>query len=139
MALLRQDRLALKNTLERTTLWADVDARMEIAGMQIFLVAALNEGASYQEIQKHSHVTRSSTSRWLLYWGTGPYSHNSVRRVGQGYLRTESDPMDNRIKRVYLTEKGRGLVRQLLALETKHQPARVKDGTSTDAERAMAD
>lgn len=125
MSLLKQDRTALVNNLERAAFWAEVDPRMEVTGIQIFLIAALNEGASFQEIKKSSGLTRSSTSRWLLYWGTGSYSHNSIRRAGQGYLKTESDPMDNRVKRVYLTEKGQSLVRQLSALEANPNPPQV--------------
>jgi MarR family transcriptional regulator, organic hydroperoxide resistance regulator len=71
-------------------------------GQEMFFVSILHEeGATQSEIAEHLHVQRATVT-------------NMLRRLEEGELiERRGDPDDQRLLRVYLTDKGRAIQQQL--------------------------
>jgi DNA-binding MarR family transcriptional regulator len=120
-------------TRQRLKIWKDVDPHLELDGVDVLLAVAQEEGRSVKEITRTVGLTGASGSRWLLYWGTGSWSSGTKRRQGLGYLEARPDPMDSRVKRIYLTDTGRLFINNLLNQEQKFQQ-RLADGNKAAQE-----
>jgi DNA-binding MarR family transcriptional regulator len=72
----------------------------------------LHEGLSQRELLQHL----DSTSITALSRNIADLSTLTTRKLpGPGLLELRNDPMNLRVKRVFLTRKGRSFVRQLIA------------------------
>ncbi|MBO8085911.1 MAG: hypothetical protein J7D61_07715 [Marichromatium sp.] len=120
MALIERRASIIRLAYKRAQIWESVDSRLEVSGQKAFLAAAHNEGAALSDIARELDISSSAAFRWLAYWGTGSWQLNKTRREGKGYLVTRPDPEDSRVKRVYLTERGRELVDRLVRLDEQY-------------------
>lgn len=98
-------RLERALSLVRTSFDASVSTQL----VQAFLTVALNEGKTLTEIAGILGTNISTASRQLLDLG------QRNRKMEQGYMLVDRqvDPMNLRINRYALTDKGRDLVREL--------------------------
>jgi DNA-binding MarR family transcriptional regulator len=128
----------LSHTVERVKLWRTIDQHLELDGMLILLLVAIREGEMATEIGKIAGLSQSSASRWLLYWGTGSWSQSGKRKHGKGFVESRPDPMDNRVKRMFLTQMGREFFSKLQAAETTYQEVRKADGSENATQRHIS-
>ena len=76
----------------------------------MFLLVALNEGASLGELAEKAGMKTSSASRYLL--DLSDKTRNGDK--GYGLVRRESDPAELRRNMYSLTPKGRAMIRDLV-------------------------
>jgi len=102
--------VALDNALRyaRAKLSADITAQR----LLILIGVYRHEGLSQRELLNHL----DSTSITALSRNIADLSGLTTRKTpGPGLLELRTDPMNLRVKRVFLTRKGRGFVKQWLA------------------------
>lgn len=92
----------LRTALHLIEAFRSLDENMPIQQAAVFLTIALNEGASQKDIAEIANLGQGSASRNIAAF----LSLNRFKRKGHNLLRAESDPMELRIKRHYLSKKG---------------------------------
>jgi DNA-binding MarR family transcriptional regulator len=104
------DRKLLRTLAAVVGQFRDLSPTMPVGEVYMFLLAALNEGASITELAEKADMKMSTASRYLL-------DLSDKRRAGDpgfGLLRSELDPNELRRKVITLTPKGRDVVKQLM-------------------------
>ncbi len=88
--------------------------------IQLFLRIVMNEGASISELHRNGGSGSLSATFKLVRelsarsWRKEAKKSASEKRVpGLGLVRLEPDPVDERVKRVYLSEKGKKFIEEL--------------------------
>lgn len=88
-----------------------IDTNIDLTGVKVLLTAAKHSPCNQAQIRKFTGATKSSVSRWVGYWGEGPWLHNGRKRQGRGLLKVAADPTDARYDIIRLTPKGREYLR----------------------------
>jgi DNA-binding MarR family transcriptional regulator len=100
--------------LDRALRYARAKLSPDITAQRLLILIGvyLHEGLSQRELLEHL----DSTSITALSRNIADLSELTTRKVsGPGLLELRTDPMNLRVKRVFLTRKGRTFVKQWLA------------------------
>lgn len=111
-----QDEQAMQylGVLDRALRFARKHLSADVTAQRLLILIAVyfHEGLSQRELLSFLE----STSITALSRNLADLSAMTTRKVpGPGLLELRTDPMNLRVKRVYLTRKGRGFVRRWLA------------------------
>jgi DNA-binding MarR family transcriptional regulator len=93
--------------------------------IEAFFLVAMNEGCSLKDVVELSGKPQSTISRHLLDLG----EFNRNREPGLGLVAWRVSPMELRRKEYYLTPKGKGLLRRVLAEEFVESGKLAEKGT----------
>lgn len=88
-----------------------IDTNIDMTGVKILLTIAKHQPCNQAQIRKFTGVSKSSISRWIGYWGTGPWMHNGRLRQGRGLIKAMTDPTDARYDIIRLTHAGKEYLR----------------------------
>lgn len=88
----------------------DLSATMPVAELQMFLLVAVNEGASLTELCEIAGMRKSTASRYLLDLS----DKTRTGAAGYGLVTREPDPADFRRNMYALTPKGRNLIKAMI-------------------------
>lgn len=83
-----------------------VAPELPIQQLQILIEVGLDEGVTTKELEKRCNMTNSSASRNVR----GLMKLAGEGRTGLDWVRYEGDPMDLRVKKLFLTDKGRAVL-----------------------------
>jgi DNA-binding MarR family transcriptional regulator len=83
---------------------------MPVGEVQMFLLVALNEGASMTDLAIEADMRKATASRYLLDLS----DKNRLGQPGFGLVSREVDPQELRRNVYSLTPKGRSLVNDLI-------------------------
>jgi DNA-binding MarR family transcriptional regulator len=100
--------------LDRALRFARKNLSPDITAQRLLILIAVyfNEGLSQRELLRHLE----STSITALSRNLADLSAMTTRKLpGPGLLELRTDPLNLRVKRVYLTQKGRRFVKRWLA------------------------
>lgn len=104
--------------LDRALRFARARLSPDITAQRLLILIAVyfNEGLSQRELLQHLE----STSITALSRNLADLSVLTTKKLpGPGLLELRVDPLNLRIKRVFLTRKGRGFVKQWLAVTSE--------------------
>lgn len=87
----------------------ELSATMPVAELQMFLLVALNEGASLTELCELADMKKSTGSRYLLDLS----DKTRAGTPGYGLVTREVDPAELRKNMYALTAKGRSLIKSM--------------------------
>jgi DNA-binding MarR family transcriptional regulator len=107
--------------LDRALRFARAKLSPDITAQRLLILIGvyLHEGLSQRELLSHL----DSTSITALSRNIADLSDLTTRKLpGPGLLELRSDPMNLRVKRVFLTRKGRKFVRQWLSSSAGRKP-----------------
>lgn len=94
-------------------------------GQQFFLARIWeNEGMSMLDLASSGHYDKGTATKGIQ------------KLVEQGYIRSESDPCDKRIRRLYVTEKARPVIADLYQSFTQWNDILTDGMTGEEAEAA---
>lgn len=106
------------HTLDRALRFARAELTADVTAQRLLILICVyfNEGLSQREL-----LTKlESTSITALSRNLADLSDWTTRKKkGPGLIEMQADPMNLRIKRVYLTDRGKGFVHRWLAAERK--------------------
>lgn len=108
--------------LDRALRFARKNLSPDVTAQRLLILIAVyfHEGLSQRELMKHLE----STSITALSRNLADLSAMTTRKVpGPGLLELRTDPQNLRVKRVFLTRKGRSFVRRWLAETAGSKPA----------------
>ena len=104
--------------LDRALRFARARLSPDVTAQRLLILIAVyfNQGLSQRELLKHL----DSTSITALSRNLADLSSLTTKKLpGPGLLELRIDPLNLRIKRVFLTRKGKSFVRQWLAVTSK--------------------
>jgi DNA-binding MarR family transcriptional regulator len=90
----------------------ELSPTMPVGEVQMFLLVALNEGASLTELAEEGDMKKSTASRYLLDLSDKTRSGDA----GYGLITREPDPEELRRNMYALTDKGRQIVANLVGV-----------------------
>jgi DNA-binding MarR family transcriptional regulator len=99
--------------------------QIPVSMIEAFFLVAMNEGCSLKDVVELSGKPQSTISRHLL----DLCEFNRHREPGLGLVAWRMSPMELRRKEYYLTPKGKGLLRRVLAEEFVESGKLVAKGT----------
>ena len=79
-------------------------------GLAIFMSIAVDEGLSASDLVERLDMPKATVSRNLRMLG----SRLSAQKEGLKLLRSDNDPIDFRIRRSYLTDKGKEFLEDIV-------------------------
>jgi DNA-binding MarR family transcriptional regulator len=112
-----QKRIYALKTLDKALRFARARLSPDITAQRLLILIAvyLHEGLSQRELLQYLE----STSITALSRNLADLSALTSRKMpGPGLLELRGDPLNLRVKRVFLTTKGRKLIKQWLAVST---------------------
>lgn len=92
-----------------------LDEVMPTQSAEMFLLIALDPGKAVSSYSDELGVAQSTASRNVRYLS----SEHWKRRPGLGLVEATADPMDNRVKLVRLTSKGKRVAEALADIMTE--------------------
>lgn len=112
---LTTDSKALRSLYDAITKMRQLSPTMPVAQLQMFLLVALNEGASLTELSEKADMRKSTASRYLLDLS------DKTRTGGEGYdlVTREADPEELRKNMYALTAKGLRLLKAMVRQPTE--------------------
>lgn len=108
---LTHHRGTLRAFCEAITKFRDLSPTMPVGEVLMFLLVALNEGASLTELAEHADMKKSTASRYLLDLS----DKTRAGDAGYGLITRDADPDELRRNMYALTTKGRKIVESLVA------------------------
>lgn len=103
------------------------DPTMHIPTALVFLRVAMKPGIKKADIEKELSLSASSATRHILML-TKEGDKARTNNPGFDLVYTDTDPMDSRAKRVFLTKKGATLAQSLLNILELHDGRSRKEG-----------
>ena len=103
-------RASIRRVCDAMTRFRELSPTMPVSEVQMFLMVALNEGASLTELCELLDMKKSTASRYLLNLSDKTRTGDS----GYGLISRESDPNELRRNMYGLTAKGRRMVQRLV-------------------------
>jgi DNA-binding MarR family transcriptional regulator len=103
-------RAGIRALYRAITQMRELSATMPVAELQMFLLVALNEGASLSELCEEADMKKSTASRYLLDLS----DKTRAGDPGYGLVTREVDPQELRKNMYSLTAKGRNLIKAMI-------------------------
>lgn len=104
-----QDRQGLRSLYNAISQMRELSSTMPVAELQMFLLVALNEGASLTDLCELADMKKSTGSRYLLDLS----DKTRAGTAGYGLVTREVDPSELRKNMYALTAKGRNLIKAM--------------------------
>jgi DNA-binding MarR family transcriptional regulator len=109
--LLLEDAEKVEALIRVIDIFREYDTAFPASYIAAFLLVAMNPGKGSSEYARDLGLAQAVTSRLMLEIG----QKSRTGEEGLGLLDSSPDGQDLRVRRVFLTNKGRGLLRRVLA------------------------